>query len=61
MKPAKKKDAVKLLKAAGFEIIRQDGSHDVWASENGAKVAIPRHTVISSGIMRQIHLAIKSK
>lgn len=52
---------MKLLKAAGFEIIRQDGSHDVWASENGAKVAIPRHTVISAGIMRQIHLAIKSK
>lgn len=55
MKPIKKKDAIKLLRANGWSIKRNAGPHELWASPNGAQtLAVPRHGECSVGIVRQI-------
>lgn len=58
MKDAKKRDVDKMLKAAGFEVIRKDGRHEVWGHQDGRTIAVPRHSMISAGVMRKIHKVI---
>ena len=61
MKDTDKRHAVKMLKAAGFDLVRQDGRHEMWGHEDGRKVAVPRHRTISPGVMRKIVRIIENK
>lgn len=57
MKAMKKQDVVRLLIDNGFYILRQ-GEHEVWANAT-VRVFLPRHGVISPGVMRDIWKAIR--
>jgi predicted RNA binding protein YcfA (HicA-like mRNA interferase family) len=52
---------LKLLRKAGWEPVRSVGSHTVWRSADGTRsLSIPDgHTMISPGIVRQVHRALK--
>lgn len=50
---------LKLLRAAGFEPQRTEGSHTFWTGPNGAMVSVPDgHKNISPGVVRKVHKAI---
>ncbi|MEE8435192.1 MAG: type II toxin-antitoxin system HicA family toxin [bacterium] len=49
------KDCVKILKAAGFLLKRQEGSHMILRRENPfAQVVVPDHKELDRGTLRSI-------
>ena len=48
----KKTDLERILKAAGWEIVRQ-GNHEIWGKD-GKTVPIPRHKEIKENTIRDI-------
>jgi predicted RNA binding protein YcfA (HicA-like mRNA interferase family) len=46
------------LKAAGFELASTDGIHDKWRHPSGPWAPVPRHRMISFGVVRKINNAI---
>ena len=62
--PKKFRDADKELKKAGFQAVRQNGSHITYKNEDGRSVVVPKHDEIKTGtwssILRQAGLK-KSK
>lgn len=47
------------MKMAGWVYARSQGPHDVWEAPNGVALAVPRHTEVSVGIVRQYHDVMK--
>lgn len=46
---------LKLLRKAGFEPIRTEGSHTRWETKGGVSISVPDgHRTISPGVVRQI-------
>ncbi len=39
----KRRELVKLLKSAGFKLIRDDGDHSVYRKEHYPIITVPRH------------------
>lgn len=55
MKTTKKQEVIKFLKSKGWILIRSQGKHDVWGSEDRRNTfALPRHNECSPGIIRKI-------
>ena len=57
MKPMRFQEAVKLLESNGFILIRSNG-HIVYACGT-VRIAIAHQRIVSVGVMRLIHKAIK--
>ncbi|MEK9166425.1 MAG: type II toxin-antitoxin system HicA family toxin [Patescibacteria group bacterium] len=51
MKPLTAAKLMKILKAHGFQLARQKGSHTIWKNSNGIIVPVPLH-----GKNKPIHL-----
>lgn len=60
MKPQKKRDVLKVLKANGWRLIRSTGGHDWWEGPNGQGEAIPRHNEISAGVVDKLSRKLES-
>lgn len=58
VKPMKKKEAVKLLKNAGFTMRQGKGDHEKW-EKGGVMVVITDSKELSPGIVRQVLDAIE--
>ncbi|WP_396129970.1 type II toxin-antitoxin system HicA family toxin [Agromyces aerolatus] len=49
------REVEQFLAASGWRVLRSKGGHDVWGSPNGSdSLAIPRHSRVSPGVVRQI-------
>jgi predicted RNA binding protein YcfA (HicA-like mRNA interferase family) len=53
MKSIAKQQLVKLLKANGAHLVRQDGDHEVWRVDE-YQTYVPKHKTISAGVCRSI-------
>ncbi|MGP9503998.1 type II toxin-antitoxin system HicA family toxin [Specibacter sp. AOP5-B1-6] len=54
MKPQKKRDVLKVLKANGWEMVRWNGGHEWWEGPDGQGESIPRSKEISPGVMNKL-------
>jgi predicted RNA binding protein YcfA (HicA-like mRNA interferase family) len=54
-----RRDVIKRLKKAGFELVYTDGKHDKWRHPSGPWVPLPRHRMISVGVVHKINNAIR--
>ncbi|RLP76139.1 type II toxin-antitoxin system HicA family toxin [Mycetocola tolaasinivorans] len=54
MKDAKRKDVERFLLSQGYRIDRDRGPHTWWKRLGSRSVPIPRHRVISAGVLRTI-------
>jgi len=54
LRPLHSEDVLRALKRAGFEIIRQRGSHVRLKHEDGRTVTVPMHKEIGRGLLRKI-------
>lgn len=54
MKPQKKRDVLKVLKANGWWLARSTGGHEWWEGPDGQGEAIPRSTEISAGVVAKL-------
>lgn len=52
-----KQQLVKLLRANGVQLVRQDGDHEVWRVGECQKY-VPKHKTISAGVCRSIRDAL---
>ncbi len=50
----KRRDLERHLRAHGSRVLREGGSHTIWISPAGARVAIPRHREIPRATARRI-------
>jgi predicted RNA binding protein YcfA (HicA-like mRNA interferase family) len=57
MKSMAKQQLVKLLKANGVHLVRQDGDHEVWRVGE-CQTYVPKHKTISAGVCRSIRDAL---
>ena len=57
MKPETLRDIVKLLEENGFVLIRST-SHAIYAC-GGVRIAIAHQRIVSMGVMRSVHKAIR--
>lgn len=54
-KEVKYRDIESFLREAGWTVIRQSGSHILWAGPDGDRLSIPPHKgKVSPGVVRQI-------
>ncbi|WP_445996800.1 type II toxin-antitoxin system HicA family toxin [Okibacterium fritillariae] len=54
-KEVKQREVERFLRRAGWRLVRVRGGHSVWSSGDGRlTLAIPRHGVVSPGVVRQI-------
>jgi predicted RNA binding protein YcfA (HicA-like mRNA interferase family) len=53
-----RRNVIKRLKEAGFELVNTDGEHDKWRHPSGPWAPVPRHRMISAGVVRKINNAI---
>ena len=60
MKPQKKRDVLKALKANGWQLVRTTGGHEWWEGPDGQGEAIPRHTEISAGVVAKLAKKLES-
>jgi len=58
MKPMKRKDFIRMIEKAGW-VKNRGTEHDAW-EKAGVRFAVPRHTVISPGVVRSWHTVNKS-
>jgi predicted RNA binding protein YcfA (HicA-like mRNA interferase family) len=54
-----RRDVIKRLKAAGFELVNTVGPHDKYRHPKGPWVPVPRHRMISPGVVKRIDSAIR--
>jgi predicted RNA binding protein YcfA (HicA-like mRNA interferase family) len=54
-----RRDIIQRLKDAGFELVHTDGKHDEWRHPNDPWAPVPRHRMISAGVVRKINNAIR--
>ncbi|MGY4706929.1 type II toxin-antitoxin system HicA family toxin [Candidatus Bipolaricaulota sp. J31] len=54
LRPLSSEDVLRALKRAGFEVIRQRGSHMRLKHPDGRVVTVPRHREIGRGLLRKI-------
>ena len=51
----KQRDITKHLKTRGWSLERTHGGHDIWSHpESKTKIPVPRHRVITPGVVRSI-------
>lgn len=51
----KQKDITRHLKTRGWSLERTHGGHDIWNHpESKTNIAVPRHRIISPGVVRNI-------
>lgn len=50
----KRRDLIKRLEAAGYQVDRDDGDHTVYEKEGARPVQIPRHREINENTARAI-------
>lgn len=58
MEPMKRKAFLKMMKEDGWVLDRTDGPHDVYEL-NGVSFPVPRHTLVSVGVVRTYHNTMK--
>lgn len=54
VREAKQRDVERTLANLGWRLARTKGGHNVWVSPEGKMLAIPRHRVVSAGVVRQV-------
>ena len=58
----KRKALIKLLEAAGCELIRHGANHDIYFNPaNNKKTSVPRHTEIADTLARMIQKQLEVK
>jgi predicted RNA binding protein YcfA (HicA-like mRNA interferase family) len=61
-KEMKSVEVVRVLKHAGWVPVRMKGSHQMWQSPTGRKIAVPvGHKIISAGVVQQVMKAIEEE
>jgi predicted RNA binding protein YcfA (HicA-like mRNA interferase family) len=60
-KEVKQREVERFLRRAGWRLVGVRGRHNVWSSGDGQlTLAIPRHGVVSPGVVRQIIKVVPS-
>jgi predicted RNA binding protein YcfA (HicA-like mRNA interferase family) len=54
-----RRDVIKRLEEAGFELVNTDGKHDKRRHPSGPWVPVPRHRMVSAGVVRKVNTAIR--
>lgn len=50
----KRRDLVKKLREAGYELVRDDGNHSIFAKPGCASIPVPKHREINEILARSI-------
>jgi len=54
-KPMKRRDLIKVLRAAGLHLEREGGEHSIWQCACGKhQTAVPRHADVSAYVVKKI-------
>ncbi|MGF6988839.1 putative RNA binding protein YcfA (HicA-like mRNA interferase family) [Lachnospiraceae bacterium PF1-21] len=49
----KRRDFIKTIEAAGYNLLRHGKEHDMYGNSKGDMIAVPRHNEISKGVVRR--------
>ncbi|WP_187976607.1 type II toxin-antitoxin system HicA family toxin [Mycetocola sp. JXN-3] len=58
MKDAKRKDVERFLRSQGFTVDRDGGPHTWWKKPGSRSVPIPRHRLVSAGVLRTVEQVV---
>lgn len=59
VREARQRDVERVLAGQGWLLTRTKGGHNVWVSPTGTdRLAIPRHGMVSPGVLRQVIRAL---
>ena len=55
-----RREVIRFLRAQGWFVLRTSGRHEVWPSDRGGRFPLPRHSVISPGVIADLERKIGS-